>query len=196
MTGMDVGYYRTEELRAMGFGAVGENVAIARNCHVVNPQRIFLGSDIKIHPFCSVVAYTDSSITIGTSVHIGGYSLFFALKPIRIGAFSSISTHVRMFTATDDFSGESLLGSDIPADLRVEKVGEIVLEDHCGMGSGAMLLPGTRMAEGCVLGGQSMLKAGETKPWTIYAGSPAVAVKARSRRSLELLARHPRTIQR
>ena len=191
MQSLDVGYYRSEELRALGFGSVGENVWLARNCHVLNPHRIFFGSDVKIHPFCSLVAYQDSSISIGTSVHIGGYSLLFGLKHITIGSFTSISTHVRIFTASDDFSGESLLGCDVPGALRVESTGEILIADHCGMGSGALLLPGSGLAEGCVLGAHSMLKRSDTEPWYIYAGNPAEKIRARSKAALALVEKYP-----
>ncbi len=189
---LDVGYYNSEELRAMGFGKVGENVWLAKNCHVLNPHRIFLGSDIKIHPFCSLVAYSNSSITIGTSVHIGGYSLLFGLREIQIGSFSSISTHVKIFTASDDFSGESLLGCDVPKDLRVEKTAPITISDHCGMGSGSLLLPGARLSEGCVLASHSMLKEKDTIPWSIYAGNPAICVRQRSKTALSLVDKYPR----
>lgn len=191
MQSLNVGYYKSDDLRKLGFGSVGENVWLAKNCHVLNPHRIFLGGDVKIHPFCSLVAYEDSSISIGNSVHIGGYSLLFGLENIKIGCFTSISTHVRIFTASDDFSGESLLGCDVPRDLRVEKTAEIIVADHCGMGSGALLLPGAGLAAGCVLGAHSMLKTADTEPWHIYAGNPAKKIKVRSQAALTLVKRYP-----
>ncbi len=73
-------FYNSEQLKSLGFGSVGNNVWLGKNCHIVNPQNIYLGSDIKINPFCTLVAYKDSCITIGNSVHIGSYSLLFGLK--------------------------------------------------------------------------------------------------------------------
>jgi len=172
-------YYDHKELKELGFKNFGSNVMIAKNCHIVRPDLITLGSDVKIHPFCSLVSYEGSQIIIGDSIHIGGYSILFALKTITIGSNCSISTHVKIFTATEDFSGNSLLGTNISPSHRIANERPVLINSHCGIGSGSLILPGGSLALGAVLGANSMLKS-ETKKWSIYAGNPAKFIKNRT----------------
>lgn len=189
---MNIDFYTSNELREMGFGSVGENVWVGKNCHIVNPENIHLSDDIKINPFCTLVAYKGSSISIGKSVHIGGYSLLFALKPIFIGSFVSISSSVKIYTASDDFSGNSLLGFQIPDNLRDEKSKNIIVSNHCGISSGSILLPGAYMPEGTVLGANSLLKSIIEETWIIVAGNPAKKISVRNKKPLLYVNSYPR----
>jgi acetyltransferase-like isoleucine patch superfamily enzyme len=44
----------------------------------------------------------------------------------------------------------------------------------------SVVLPGVTMAEGSVLGSNSLLKT-NTEPWTVYAGSPARPIRKRNK---------------
>jgi len=182
---MNNDFFSSEELRQQGYGSVGENVFVGKNCHIVNCENIYLDSDIKINPFCTLVAYKDSKITIGRSVHIGSYSLLYGMMPISIGSFVAISSAVKIFTASEDFSENSLLGYQIPSDLRKIHMSPILISDHCGIGANSILLPHSNMAKGGVLAANSLLKKSIQNEFEIFGGNPAKKIGSRKKIALE-----------
>jgi acetyltransferase-like isoleucine patch superfamily enzyme len=49
---------------------------------------------------------------------------------------------------------------------------------HCWIGAHCVLLPGACLAEGVVLGANSLAVAGEHRAWSVYGGSPARLLKS------------------
>ncbi len=59
----------------------------------------------------------------------------------------------------------------------------IVIADYCFVGTGCAILGGSGLPSYSVLGANSLLNQKHVKQWTLYAGSPAVQVKALPRDS-------------
>lgn len=51
--------------------------------------------------------------------------------------------------------------------------GSIVIGDHCFLGYGAILCPGVKLAENCIVGAGSVVTRSFLKPGTVIAGNPA-----------------------
>ena len=68
------GYYQTRDLLALGFGSVGTNVKIAKNSTLIGLKNIFVGNNVRIDGFTSIIASTNGQCIIGNNVHIGGGS--------------------------------------------------------------------------------------------------------------------------
>ena len=183
---MEIRYLVDEQLRELGFGFVGKNVRVAENCHIPNRQSIFLEDNVRIHPFSTLTVAGSGSLRIGVNTMIGGYSLIFANEAISIGSFVSISSHVRIYSDTQDFSGESIIGCGVPDELRREVRSSVTIADHCGLCTGSALIPGAELSEGVVLAANSLLKT-KTDPWNFYGGNPARLIKPRSKACLDLL---------
>jgi galactoside O-acetyltransferase len=87
---------------------------------------------------------------------------------------------VKIYSASDDYSGEYMTNPTIPASLRMDHLGEVFIGDHSIIGSGSVLLPGVKLASGTAVGALSLVKS-DTEEFTIYAGAPAKRVGTRSR---------------
>jgi acetyltransferase-like isoleucine patch superfamily enzyme len=56
----------------------------------------------------------------------------------------------------------------------------VTFEKYAGCGVNCSIMPGVTLAEGSILGANSLLTK-DTEPWTIYVGSPAKPVKIRDK---------------
>ncbi|MCI5968212.1 acyltransferase [Helicobacter sp.] len=175
-------FYPRSELENMGFKHLGENVLIDTRTTIDNPERISLGSNVKIGSY----AILSGDVEIGSFVHIASFCGLYGGAGIFIDSFVSISNRVCLITESDDYSGESMSAPFVPDKYRFNiRRGKIDVKKHCIIGSGSLLLPAIKLAEGVAVGAMSMI-SGETDPWGIYVGIPARKIKDRSRNILEL----------
>lgn len=180
----DVGYYDEHALRAMGFGAVGENVRIAKNCVIVGDlANIRLGNQVRMDVFGTLIA--TGPITIGSYVHIAAYAHLSAGDGIVLEDFSGLSHGVKLYSRTDDYSGAYLTNPMVPAAYTGVIAGKVVIGRHAILGANAVVLPGVTVGEGCSVGAQSLVKA-DLEPWGMYAGCPVRRIRERARTLLAL----------
>ncbi len=175
------GFYSREELLAMNFRNLGENVLIDRLTPIYHPDKISLGSNVRIGSFCIL----SGDICIGNYVHIASYVFLNGGAGIEMRDFSSVSSGVKVFTESSDFKGEGLV---VPlVDEKYQKVtkSKIIFERHSVVGVNSVILPGAYLAEGVAVGAMSLLMQ-PTKPFGIYFGIPAKRMSERSRNILEL----------
>ncbi len=179
------GYFNSEDLIKMGFGKVGNNVQIAKNSTIVGIKNIFLGDDIRIDGYTTIIAANKGKLYIGNNVHIGGYALLSCGDDIVMSDFSGISHGVRIYTSNDDFSGESLTNPTIPKKFTNVKKGKVTLGKHVIVGSGSVILPGVNIGDGSCVGALSLV-TNSLEEWGIYFGSPLKRIKKRSQELLKL----------
>ncbi|MEO5972018.1 MAG: acyltransferase [Sphingomicrobium sp.] len=175
----DPGYYGSEELRAFGFKSVGENVSIARNCTIIGLHNISIGNNVRIDGYTAIIA-TTGQVSVGNYSHIGGGCHFSAAEDLTFGDFGGTSQGVRIYTASDDYTGRALMGPMVPEHCRRVQRGPVVLGRYAVLGSGTVVLPGVTIGEGSVVGAQSLVTK-SLDPWGVYFGSPVKRLKARSR---------------
>jgi len=107
-------------------------------------------------------------LSIGDHAWIGEAAWIDSLGQVTIGADACLSQGCVIETGNHDWSRPSF-------DLIVKPV---VIEDGAWAAVGSLLLPGSRLANHAILGAGSVL-SGETAPYGIYVGVPAVKVKER-----------------
>lgn len=183
MTLLNPGYHDESELASLGFAALGKNVRIGKNSTFSGVERISIGSNVRIDGNVTFACNT-GRIRIGSFVHIGGNSHLSGSGEISIGDFCTISQGVRIYSASDDYSGMSLTNATTPDQYRNETRSPVVLRDHVILGSGSVVLPGVMLNEGAAVGALSLVKS-DLDEWSIYAGAPAKKIKERSRKLLE-----------
>ena len=125
-TPFDAGYWHSQDLCDFGFKSVGENCRIARNCAVYGFGNISLGHDVRIDAFCSIVAVR-GSVTLGSYIHIGAYCHLAAADDLVMEDFSGLSQGVRIYTATDDYSGEGLTNPTVPEQFTMTTMAPVKL---------------------------------------------------------------------
>jgi len=184
LTPFDQGYFKEEELKSMGFKAVGENVAIAKNCTIIGLQNISIGSNVRIDSNVSIAAHK-GGLDIGSYVHIGGACHLSCAGTVSLADFSGLSQGVRIYSSTDDYSGQFLTNPMVPTKYLNVEIAPVTIGKHVVVGSGSVVLPGVYIGEGSSVGALSLVtkNLGE---WGVYFGAPVKLIKFRSKQLLDL----------
>lgn len=180
--GTNNNFFGRDDLKALGFASLGEDVLISRKASLYGTSNICIGSHVRIDDFCILTG----KITLGNYIHIAPYtSLCGGSKGIILGDYVNLSRKIEIFAVSDDFSGASLTNPMIPDEYKKTYEAEVVLERHVLVGASSVILPGVILREGCVVGALSLVK--DSLPaWSINAGIPAKKIKERKRDLIEL----------
>jgi acetyltransferase-like isoleucine patch superfamily enzyme len=183
---LNPGYLSEGQLSEIGLKRLGSNVLIAHDAIFIGVENIEIGSNVRIDSNVTLAA-VKGFIKIGNYVHIGGSSHINCTGGVSIGNFVAVSQGVKIYSASDDYSGEYMTNPTVPGHLRRDQIGEINIGDHVILGSGSVILPGVALAKGTAVGALSLIKS-STDEFSIYAGSPAKKIGARARKVEELAA--------
>lgn len=183
MTDYQANFMSDVELRTLPFKALGSDVWIDRTVSLINVENISIGSHTRIDAYSILVA--TGEISIGSHVHISAGAYFAGRSGIVLEDFANLSSGVRLYSVSDDFSGNSLTNPMIPERFKALIFGRLTIGRHVVLGAGSVVLPAVEIKEGCAIGALSLIKR-STEPWGIYAGVPARRIKDRSRDLLKL----------
>jgi putative colanic acid biosynthesis acetyltransferase WcaF len=125
------------------------------NCHFYPRARVWAPWNL----FCA------DSVTLGDEAEIYNPS------PISMGSHAIVSQQAYICGATHDYNDPAFPLISFPMSLGA----------YCWVCARASVLPGVNVGDGAVLGLGSVATK-DLKPWTVYAGSPARAVKTRAER--------------
>lgn len=162
-----------EELKAIGFNNLGKDVKVSDKCSIYAPHNISIGNNVRIDDFCVLSADGENgNLAIGSHIHLAVNTAIFAGAGIEVGDFCTISARTTLYSVSDDYSGEYLIGPTIPEQyLKVDKR-PIIMEKYSAIGAHSLVLPGVTLKEGAVLGAMSMAYM-DLESWSIYQGIPA-----------------------
>ena len=179
---MNSSFYSQEELKMLGFRAIGENVLLSRNARFYATEKMTLGDNVRIDDFCLL----SGEINLGSFIHISAYSALYGKYGIEMGDYSGLSPRCTLFSASDDFSGDYLIGPMVDTALTNVTGGRVTIGKYSQLGSGCTVLPGVTIGEGVAVGAMSLV-LNDLAGWGIYKGIPAAFHRERSRRMLDLL---------
>ena len=180
---LNAGFLTSSELNALGVeNAAQRNILIHKTCVVLDFDRLRIGSNVRIDPFCVI---TCKQLTLGSYIHVGSGCSFSGSARIEIEDFSTLSHHCMVFSSSDDYSGRSMTNPMVPAEYTDVHTEDVSVRRHTILGARSILLPGATVKEGASTGAGTLVK-GTLDPWTIYTGSPAKPLKPRSRQCLAL----------
>ena len=175
-------YYTDDQLALMGFSYIGKNVKISDKSSIYNADQIDIGDNSRIDDFCII----SGRVSIGSFCHITPMCLVAGGVPgIFFADFCTLAYNVKIFSQSDDYSGETLCNSLIPSKYKNQKYSSVYIARHVIIGSSSTILPGVEITEGCAVGAMSLITK-STLPWGIYAGIPARRVKEREKGLLML----------
>jgi acetyltransferase-like isoleucine patch superfamily enzyme len=155
----------------------GDDVFIDDHVKITRPQLVKIGNHVAI----DWGFYCTTQLTVGDYVHISPYVTVIGGAPslLTVGDFCFISAGARLVCGTDLMQGEGLIGPVVPTKYKDQlDLSPITMKPFSGVATNSIVMPGVTLAEGSVLGANSLLKQ-DTEPWTIYAGSPAKPIKSR-----------------
>ena len=176
-------YFNEDELKRAGFKRLGRNVKVHNRASLYGVENISIGDNVRIDDFAVIVA--TGGVTIGSYVQIANLCYLGGRYGIDIDDFSTLAPGVKLFSASDDYSGEKLTNPTVPIHFTGGDKGKVVLKRHVIIGAGSIVLPNCVLGEGCSVGALSVVKK-SLDPWGVYAGIPVRRIKERKRELLSL----------
>ncbi|MBQ7137098.1 MAG: acyltransferase [Bacilli bacterium] len=174
-------FYSPEELKELGLKKIGCSVLISKKASIYSPSTIELGNNVRIDDFCIL----SGNIKIGNYVHISAYTALYGKGGIVIGDYCGCSPRCTLFSQTDDFSGEYMIGPLVEDEYTNVITKPIIMEKYSQIGANSVVMPGVTIKEGAVAGALSYVVK-ELEPWTINVGIPTRKIKERSKQLLKL----------
>jgi galactoside O-acetyltransferase len=172
-------FYSQEALKKIGFKSIGENVLVSDKASIYGASNIELGSNVRIDDFC-ILSAGEGGIKIGNYIHIACYAHLIGSGRILVEDHAQISGKVSIYSSSDDFSGNFLVGPTVPKEYTNVKNLDVHLKKFVVLGCNTVVLPGVTLNEGCAVGALSLVNR-DLEAYKIYAGSPAKFIKERER---------------
>jgi galactoside O-acetyltransferase len=177
-------FFDKDELKKLGLSKYGRNVLISRNSLLINPQYITIGNNVRIDAFAVLIA-TKKKLIIGSNVHFAVSCYINGSYGFKIKNFSSISSGCRIFTSSDDYSGNFLFSPTIPKKYTKPLNKNILIEKFVNIGANSVILPGVKISEGSAIGALSLVTK-SLKSWGIYFGAPVKKIGIRKKNVINL----------
>ncbi len=158
---------------------------ISPNIRVRHPESFVVGEGSIVDDFC----YFSTKVRIGRGSHIasgcsiaGGSAYQFEL-----GDFSSLSSGVKVWCASDDFVDDVV--TIMPAGLDHIKqhliTGHVSIGNYTAVGANSVVMPDNRIPEGTTIGALSFVPPRFAfEPWSVYAGIPIRPIRRRNRNNV------------
>src|SRR5690554_3121920 len=152
-------YLPREIVEKMGFKSLGKNVKISDKACIYDVEKIEIGDNSRIDDFCVI----SGRVVIGRFCHITPMCLIAGGEPgVFFSDFVGIAYGVKVFSQSDDYTGESLTSSLIPKEYKKEKFEAVYLRKHVIVGASSVILPGVEVAEGCSVGAMTLVNKSTT----------------------------------
>jgi acetyltransferase-like isoleucine patch superfamily enzyme len=162
------GEFKPEDFRRLGKGVVFEKGVL-----VFHPENIEIGDNVYIGHYTILKGYYKNLMVIGDHTWIGPQCFLHSAGGLRIGKAVGIGPRVVILT-----SEHEALDRDVPVYFTPLKFAEVVLEDGCDIGAGAIILPGVKIGEGAIVGAGAVVTC-DIPPYEVWAGVPARKIRTR-----------------
>ena len=126
-----------------------------------------IGKDSKIYPKCFCGA--KCKLTLGKNSFINWQNFLDLNDNITIGNNTLIAMRCNFITTFHDIGPHEFRGGK-------SRTAPIVVGNGCWIGTNCTILPGVKIADGCVIGANSLVTK-DTEPDGLYVGSPAKRIK-------------------
>lgn len=170
-------YYTDEQLQAIGFKKVGKSVKVSDKAIIYNADQMEIGDYSRIDDFCIL----SGVVSIGRFCHVTPMCLIAGGIPgVFMEDFTTLAYGVKIFSQSDDYSGETMTNSLIPKKFKKEILLPVYIKRQSIIGAGSIILPGVTVEQGCSTGAMTLLNK-STDPWGVYVGNPAKRLKDRKK---------------
>jgi len=179
---MNNNFFSLKNLKKMGIKIHGNNIKVSKLARIYNPKKLILNDNIRIDDF--TILSGKGKIEIGNYVHIGPHCFISSFTNIKFHDFSGLSSGVKLFGSSDDYSGNFMTNPTVPSKYLGTIFGDIILKKHVIIGANSIILPNITLKEGTAVGTSSLINK-NTEEWKIYAGNPAKIIKNREKKCIE-----------
>ncbi len=159
----------------------GKNVIIGKTVRIRYPELVEIGDNVIIDDF----TYISTALKIHNNVHISAGSKIIGGKKafVEMKEFSTLAPNVVLSAGSDDYLG-GIATPMVPMEFKGNAViGSIILNKHCIVGAGSVVLPNVVFEEGACIGALSLANK-HMEEYTLYAGIPAKFIKNRNKEEI------------
>jgi len=177
-------FYLRRQLYELGLKDFGKNVLISKKASLYSPEKISIGDNVRIDDFCIL----SGSITLGSYIHISAYTAMYGGYgyPIIMEDFTGLSARCTVYSMSDDFGGDYLIGPMLPHEVCNVQGGPVIIKKYTQVGANCVILPNVTLGEGVSVGSMSLVNK-SLDDWGIYVGIPAKKLKDRSKGLLKFV---------
>lgn len=169
------------ESSTINFKSIGKNCKISPFARFYNPEQIEIGDNVRIDDFC-ILSAGIGGIKIGNHIHIAPYASLIGAGRIELKDYSQVAAKCSILSSSDDFSGEYLVGPQVPEETRNVRHLAVTLEKYAVLGCNSIVFPGVTIGENTATGAFTLVR--ESLPDNmLYAGNPIK--KLRERKSFD-----------
>ena len=168
-----------QEIKNIGFKRIGSGAQLSRYAQFYSPNLIEIGDNVRIDDFCIL----SGKIKLGNYIHISAYSALYGKYGIEMENFTGLSPRCTVLSASDDFSGENMIGPMLPEIYTNVTGGKVIIKQYSQIGADCTILPDIVIEEGVAVGAMSLIN-NNLRAWAIYSGIPAKYKKPRSKNLL------------
>ena len=154
---------------------------------LTSSENVYIHNDVEIrreylignHVAIDKGVYCSTNIHIGDYVHISPYVTIVggAFGLFTAKGFNNIMAGARIICGSDRFDDSGIFGAMIPEELKGKQIIKpVIMEELSNIGTNAIVMPGSTLRQGVLLTAGSLL-IGDTVPWGVYKGNPAVLTK-------------------
>ena len=179
---MENSFLNEEELKQIGFKSLGSGVLVSRFARFYGADKMRIGNNVRIDDFCIL----SGEIILGNCIHISAYTALYGRYGIEMEDYSGASPRCTIFSATDDFSGNFMIGPMVNPGFTNVKGGKVLIKRYSQLGSNCVVLPSLTINEGVATGAMSLVNR-DLAAWGIYTGIPAKFVKPREKNLLNFI---------
>lgn len=151
---------------------VGFPSFIGRPAIILGRSRISIGARVRILPFARIESGRDGNIVIADNVSIGPSVNIASQGSIVIESGCTVSANVFITDSDHTFADPTISTMQQPNRVKVT-----VIERNCFIGANSVILAGTHLKEGTIVGANSTVR-GVHGPLQTIAGSPAKLIKS------------------
>ena len=167
------GSHGSGEFRPEQFRKLGENVIFEKGVLVFHPENIEIGDNVYIGHYTILKGYYKNLMVIGDHTWIGQQCFLHSAGGLYIGKAVGIGPRVIILT-----SQHRPVERDIPVYLSQLEFSEVILEDGCDIGAGAIILPGVKIGKGAIIGAGAVVTR-DVPPFEVWIGVPARKLRER-----------------
>jgi acetyltransferase-like isoleucine patch superfamily enzyme len=155
------------------FKSIGKGVIFEDGVRIFHPENISIGNDVYVGHDTILEAYHRNQMIIEDGTWIGAGCYFHSAGGIKIGEHVGIAPHVKILTSEHK---EGCLSK--PIIYNPLEFAEVVIEDDCDIGIGAIILPSVHIGKGVQVGAGSVVTK-DVDPFMIVVGNPARVLRKR-----------------
>ncbi len=159
----------TGQVDRSALAACGSGVVIEPGALVFHPENVEIGDDVYVGHYAILKGYYRNRLQIGSGSWVGQAAFIHSAGGVLIGRRVGVGPSVNIISSHHRGTAGPRLSAIIDAPLAFA---EVVLEDGCDIGVGAIILPGVRVGARAQVGAGAVVTK-DVAPGATVVGAPA-----------------------